>query len=684
MVEVASSAKRASQQRGFRFDRHRARVAASRVATAVTAAMAGAAVLASGCAKRELRPVTPCTTSGVVENIKVNRIDNLDLLFVIDGSRSMVEEINALNQRIPDLVRSLTLGQIDPNDPNSERFPPPRSIHVGMVTVDMGVLGLSGGNVDALCTDTWLPDFSTTQLGEDGVLWNIPNWAYSQCQSYAQPTTSSPRFLVFERPNTEDPAVLQAASDAISDEFACRTALVKQRVGAPDANCSADSFTDGQGRTFCRQYLSCGYEQQLEAMYKSIAPSTVSGFFSGSTPERAFGHGSPDGINKGFVREDSLLAIVVVSDEEDCSAKNAEVFSPAAQSPNIQCVQAAYDDEQNPNDIASAKLTPVQRYVDGLLKLRENDPELLIFSAIVGLPIDADAKELYSDPRRVDFNGLLAHPKMQYADANGQLLTNGQPPGSTLAPAPACELSGVGLAGAGRRYVRVAQALSEADSGAVVYPICTTDFTPAIQGIITLVSDVLNKACLPRPLTTDSQGLVPCDVTLALPAGVQCSSQVGVESTPVRTEGDSQVCRVNQLPHPPGQAPGPCNATSGEGCGWFYDDFTDSLGTICPPTASRPTSQRIAFTSGSEPMRGARVRFECLQSTESAPSEEFAALGRSCTDNSACASLGDGAFCEPSTRTCQIRCQSSANCPPSYACDTSMDDPLCVNPVCGR
>lgn len=52
--------------------------------------------------------------------------------------------------------------------------------------------------------------------------------------------------------------------------------------------------------------IGCGFEQPLEAMRRAL---------DGSRPE-----------NQGFVRDGALLAIVYLGDEDDCSAKNVELF----------------------------------------------------------------------------------------------------------------------------------------------------------------------------------------------------------------------------------------------------------------------------------------------------------------------------------------------------------------------
>lgn len=55
----------------------------------------------------------------------------------------------------------------------------------------------------------------------------------------------------------------------------------------------------------------CGFEQPLAAVLRAVDPSL--------------------NINPGFLREQATLAIVVLSDEDDCSAKNSQLFDPQQQ-----------------------------------------------------------------------------------------------------------------------------------------------------------------------------------------------------------------------------------------------------------------------------------------------------------------------------------------------------------------
>jgi hypothetical protein len=73
----------------------------------------------------------------------------------------------------------------------------------------------------------------------------------------------------------------------------------------------------------------CGFEQQLEAVSPSAptvhtVPGSVPPVFALGT----LSHG--DRQNAGFVRPGSALAIVLLTDEEDCSARDPGIFDQAA------------------------------------------------------------------------------------------------------------------------------------------------------------------------------------------------------------------------------------------------------------------------------------------------------------------------------------------------------------------
>lgn len=172
-------------------------------------------------------------------------------------------------------------------------------------------------------------------------------------------------------------------------------------------------------------------------------------------------------MNRGFVRDDSLLVIIAMTDEDDCSTPNLDLFSQrsAVYSGNINLRCFTYPDA----------VYPTSRYVDGLLALRADRPELLIYAAIVGVPTD-----LVAGPERLDYDRILGDRRMM----------------ETIDPAnptrlrPSC-MTESGMAFPPRRMVNVAQQLDARGAGGVVQSICQSDFGLTMGVILSRIAGAL-------------------------------------------------------------------------------------------------------------------------------------------------------------------------------------------------
>ena len=93
----------------------------------------------------------------------------------------------------------------------------------------------------------------------------------------------------------------------------------------------------------------------------------------------------------------SLLAVVLTSDEDDCSVAEVGIYDPGdprfSSALNVRC--ALHPDA----------LHPIDRYVRGFERLR---PERLLVAAIAGVPVD-----LVADPDDVDHAAILGDPRMR-------------------------------------------------------------------------------------------------------------------------------------------------------------------------------------------------------------------------------------------------------------------------------
>lgn len=343
--------------------------------------------------------------------------NGLDLLFLIDDSHSMAEEQANLVVELPRLFRVLTSGDRDGD--GVEDFAPVTSIHVGVVTSDMG----AGPN-------TGVPTCARG-LGDDGILRNRSRVATAPCMG-SYPSG------VFEFD----------ADDSVAD-FAATLGC----VGAV-----------GTG--------GCGFEQQLEAALKAVTPIsgaewTVPGWSpprfvsADGIPDSVAGQG--DGPNQTFLRPDSALAVVLVTDEEDCSVRDYGLFVTAdprfmSVPLNLRC--------NTFGDPSLGILHPVVRYVDGFVGLRR-DPRLLAFSVITGIPPETEAAAQVHD-----YSAVLANPNM---------IPRPNAMGTNLEPSCATS-SGVGYPPI--RMVQTAAGLHARGAQVTLSSICTASFQPAMDRLV--------------------------------------------------------------------------------------------------------------------------------------------------------------------------------------------------------
>ncbi len=579
--------------------------------------LVGLGALSSGCGDRDTTSAKPCTPSDLVARVRVASVDKVDLLFVIDNSGSMTEEQVSLAQQLPHLIQALASGDQDAD--GIVDFPPVRSLQVGVVTSDMGTGGFG------------VPTCSEPNFGDDGVLRRTGNTAIGGC-----PGIFATSFLTFTPGGSEPPGA-----------FATRVA------------CLAVVGTGG-----------CGFEQPLEATLKAVTSSTqpAVGRFDGTFTMDTTGHA--DGANGGFVRPDSVLVIIEVTDEEDCSALDPELFNPPstvyAGDLNLRCFEFP------------EAVQPVGRYVDGLLASRTR-PDRLVYAVIAGVPVNA----IPPPGAEVDFDAILAHPDM-IEQIDPDMMTRIR---------PSCNVAGRGLAFPPRRLVEVAKGLHESGAAGIVQSICQPDYTSTFDAIIDEIADALSAGCLPYELSQNEDGTVDCQVFETLPAAgaiTHCEQIPGrtLSTTDAATGGE--VCEVTQLTAAGGVAP--------TEPGWYYDDFSVDVLRRCADTET--DGQRISYTAGNAPRTGTQVRLDCPRLGEGTVVDSYspcdAAIDTTtCERGSAPASSPDSRcardlVCDPETRVWHMPCDTDANCPAAFRCVTDRgtsesSTPLpniCVNPSC--
>ncbi|MEO0321718.1 MAG: hypothetical protein AAF447_02085 [Myxococcota bacterium] len=363
----------------------------------------------------EAAPLDPCAARSAQQEPPP---DTLDLLFMVDNSNCTTRDQQRFQDAVPGLLGALLRGEVPASEATDSRgrsFPALRSLRIGVISSDMGI----GGFTVPTCTDP---------LGDDGRLLAFPNPLDPRCPA------DPPLFLELTR------------EPGLSDD--AWAAQVEQLT--VDASCLTQLGTNG-----------CGFEQPLEAILKALTPAASALRFQDGTPGRGDENRVEGADPARFLRPGSLLAIIALTDEDDCSVADPELFDPASEryagDLNLRCFH--YPEAVH----------PVERYVEGLLALRP--PERLVYATLAGVPERLNG---------VDARTILNDPAMQEAidPANGGRLV------------PSCTLPET-LSFPPRRMVSLASGLEERGARVAVGSLCQRDFGPAMAPVLHAMADAL-------------------------------------------------------------------------------------------------------------------------------------------------------------------------------------------------
>jgi len=282
-----------------------------------------------GCGATEIRSSRSQGTGGagsniILESYNSKSVDKIDLLLVLDNSPSMADKQDVLASAVPDLVRRLVspncvdvlgapVGQT-PSDPTAEcppgsvrEFDPILNFHVGVITSSLG------GHGTSYCEGTEAENDHAELLG------SRPRGA----GTVYPPGT--PGFLDW-KPSTNSGADVNAFYSSLQ-------AMVRA------------AGSEG-----------CGFPASLEAMYRFLAdpfpPQSIVLEPCRGTAQCA----TPAGLDatileqrRAFLRPDSLVVIVMVTDGNDCSIRDSDLYHYAA-TLNGLLPQASSVCSVNPND----------------------------------------------------------------------------------------------------------------------------------------------------------------------------------------------------------------------------------------------------------------------------------------------------------------------------------------------
>jgi len=257
-------------------------------------------------------------TGGVTQNIYISQIrntvvDKIDLLFMIDNSLAMGDKQRLLADALPPFLARL----VQPRCVDAERIPTGVSapcpagsapefkvvddIHVGVITSSLG----DHGSAD-VCSEATVVAGSDTTYNDKAQL--VPTVYSFIPQRAGLASWNGQGFLVWD-PRAPDGDVVPHMPPGYGSPL----------VGGPgDTDAFIDAFVD---HVTAAGEHGCGYEAQLESWYRFLIDPEPVDFMAndGQVSVRGAVNQTVLAQRAAFLRPDSLLAIVMLTDENDCS-----------------------------------------------------------------------------------------------------------------------------------------------------------------------------------------------------------------------------------------------------------------------------------------------------------------------------------------------------------------------------
>jgi hypothetical protein len=357
-----------------------------RLLAAFTVSMVGLAFGVTSCLERPLctDDCRPRTTNVFVATVDQGAVDKIDLLFMIDNSASMADKEVVLSQAVPNLVQRLVSPNcVDsdgtqhetPKSPSDEcpagterEFQPIKDIHIGVITSSLG--GHGGDKCDP----------RTNEQNDDRghLLGTRPR--------FAQSAAAAPGGFLTWNPKTN-----------------------------PNQNVD-DLTATFQNMTTLAGENGCGFEAQLESIYRFLVDPSP----PGSVTRGQCAGGATCAVVSGldtellsersaFLRPDSLVAVILLTDENDCSVQDGgQYLLPTLAGPG-ELTRGSSACAANPNDRCC--------YSCAASKIPDNCPGDPACASKAAVPAKDDNINLrcYQQKRRFGFDFL--YPVQRYVNA---------------------------------------------------------------------------------------------------------------------------------------------------------------------------------------------------------------------------------------------------------------------------
>ncbi len=371
----------------------------------------------------------------------------VDLLFVIDNSGSMADEQANTRGNFPAYFTSLKnmVGGLP-------------DVHLGVTTTDLG-------------TGMFQITYCEEVGGDGGAL------VTGNCSN----PTGAP-YIVDVKPRGCEVTMDQSnfCSDHTCSQTHCAhepstTFVLDSTTGCPRCrNYAGESLEDVFSCIADLGTMGCGFEQPLEAMKRALEPTNTA--------------------NAGFLRDNAFLAVLLITDEDDCSASDPQLFdntqtdidSTLGPLTSYRCFEHGVTCDINdrthegirqncvPREDPSALLHPLSSYIQFLRELK--DPQEMVVAAIAGPVPPSPVGEGHNMLVELDEQ---SRPELQYSCTTAM---DGAVPGIRI-------------------YNLVAAFNEEEELANWAYSsICSADYTPALAGMGNRIKDILDFQCLRMPL----------------------------------------------------------------------------------------------------------------------------------------------------------------------------------------
>ena len=412
------------------------------------------------CLDHPLKPVEYEAAQEKQDSIALTVNKDVDILFVIDNSGSMGEEQGTLAGNFASFIEVLERPDVKAN------------YRIGVTTTDNG--------------NPWC-DGTTPEAGDLRI---------SSCRArqaefvfMGAQMIDATQEACLDVCNYDNIEILPTATD-LDDSMAPRPWLesIEGRTNLGDGTCASgatcgDAVTTTEAfQCFGPQGINgCGFEQQLESMYKALKRAE-------NTEENAY----------GFLRSNAILSVVHVTDEADCSFNNdqATIFLPEGDRhfwslpdegaptsavcwnagvvcEGSDCSSANLDPLGNDTSEGDAVMRPVSRYTE-FLQAFEDEKQT----------ITPDQEVLVALIAGVGSDGSVTY---QTSQDQGFMDDFGIGPGCTSA------------AGEAVPPVRLREFAEEFVVGDEnnMFSICDSDYSPALNAIANAIADQVRPACMP-------------------------------------------------------------------------------------------------------------------------------------------------------------------------------------------